>query len=54
MPIVKTNKGFISNAPKILFERCDGKRFFSDTGSAANVSNTDNTNPVYGGWGRTP
>lgn len=54
MPYIKTPMGFISNAPRILFERCDGTRFYSDTGTAGSMTSTDNSTAVYGGWGKTP
>lgn len=54
MGYIKTPYGFIYDAPQILFERCDGRRFFSDTGSAGTVTTQNNSNAVYGGWNKTP
>lgn len=57
MPEIKyfpTAKGFISNAPKLNFLRCDGTFFYSDTGTTGNMSMTDNDTAVYGGWGKAP
>lgn len=46
--------GYIADVPKVVFKRCDGKKFLMDELTAATVTPTINTTEINAGWSLFP
>lgn len=47
-------RGYIADVPKVIFDRCDGKRFAFDELTAATVTPNIETTPINAGWSMYP
>ena len=51
---VESLKGYIADVPKVIFKRCDGRKFLFDELTAATVTPNIQTTDVQAGWSLFP
>ena len=51
---VEAFRGYVADVPKVIFKRCDGRKFLFDELTAATVTPTINTTEINAGWSLFP